>query len=318
MFKSQYISAIFFLLLIRAATAQDQAISGDRELLRSLARRHDMTNTVRNTTTTVLSNKLISLSFEMNSRKFIYGNTLIWLNDPSLRENSDISIARCDINKTIEPLLNPARILTNQEIRTVVLDPGHGGLDTGAVGLRNEHEKKVVLDVAKRTRKKLQAAGIEVKLTREKDQTLELSDRSARAKKWNASLFVSIHINSAKNSSAAGIETYLMPASGFPSTSGSTTTLASGQGNKWDSTNILLAYYIHSCTVVKTGSIDRGIRHARFDVLKEAPCPAVLVECGFASNGPEEDLLLQKEYRDALADGIADGILELVRVSKTR
>ncbi|MBA4387769.1 MAG: hypothetical protein C0404_07300 [Verrucomicrobia bacterium] len=318
MYKSVIVSAIAATVFLTHASAQDQAISSDRDALRSMARRFEMSYVVQAGTTSILSNELVSLAFELGSRKFVYGNTLIWLNDPLIREGSDQTLARTDVIRIVEPLLNPARTLTNQDVTTIVIDPGHGGTDTGALGIRHEHEKKIVLDIAKRTRKRLQVSGVNVKLTREKDQAVELADRSARGKKWGADLFVSIHINSARNRHAAGLETYLMPAAGFPSTSGNTSNVAACPGNKFDASNTLLAYYVHRSIVFKTGCADRGIRHARFDVLKEASCPAILVECGFVSNGPEEDLLLQKEYRDSLADGIAAGIMEYVNGSRNK
>lgn len=318
MFKFGILSACLLLSLAGTAIAQDQALSSDREGLRAIAKRHGFTYLPQNGVAAILSNDVVNLSFEMSSRKFVYGNTLIWLNDPAVKEGNDMTVARCDVLKTIEPLLDPSHILTNRPVLTVILDPGHGGMDTGAVGIRHEHEKKIVLDIAKRARKKLQAAGVNVRLTREKDQPLELADRTARARKLNADLFVSIHLNSAKNRSASGIETYLLPAAGFPSTAGTSNNLTSCGGNKFDPANILLAYYVHRSVVFKTNSTDRGIRHARFDVLKEMPCPAILVECGFISNGPEEDLLLQREYRDSISEGLAAGIIEYVNVSREK
>jgi N-acetylmuramoyl-L-alanine amidase len=89
----------------------------------------------------------------------------------------------------------------------VALDPGHGGSETGAISPRIVLEKKVTLDIAKRVRKHLQDTGATVRLTRDRDRNLGLRARTAMAAQWNADLFVSIHLNSASNPQAEGIET---------------------------------------------------------------------------------------------------------------
>lgn len=265
--------------------------------------------------TITLKSKYTTMVFDANSRKLIFNGFLIWMNGPLVKEDGEWALAKADIIKTIEPLLSADRTLASVSFSRIVIDPGHGGRDSGAIGRRKVYEKKVVLDIAKRVRKKLQADGLNVKLTRERDSTLRLSARIARAREWGADIFVSIHCNSAHNTSAAGLETYVVPAAGFPSTARNDDRKTYA-GNKHDAANTLLAYYVHKETLVRTKSADRGIRRARFDVIRDAPCPAILIECGFVSNKIEEERMLQRKYRDNVAEGIAQGIMAYINKAK--
>lgn len=264
----------------------------------------------------MLKSEYTTMVFETNSRKLVFNGLLIWMNASLIKEHDQWTVTKADVTKIIEPLLRVDEILASAGFSTVVIDPGHGGHDTGAIGGRKVYEKKVVLDIAKRVRKKLAAAGVAVKLTRTRDSTVGLSERVVRAREWNADIFVSIHLNSAHNSDAFGIETYTLPVTGFPSTAGENDKSAS-LGNKFGEANTLLAYCVHKGMLACTESADRGIRRARFEVLQDAPCPAILVECGFVSNKSEEEKLTQKKCRDTVAEGIAQGILAYINKAKS-
>lgn len=284
-----------------------QNISG-YETLNSFAARYGFPPPSIRGKTITLKSEYTTMVFNANSRKLLFNGLLIWMNGPVVKDDGEWSIAKADTMKTIDPLLRPDKALGSGDFSTVVLDPGHGGSDTGAIGRRKVYEKKVVLDIAKRVREKLKSSGVAVKLTREKDSYLGLSARTARAEQWKADIFVSIHVNSAHNSNAVGLETYVLPAAGFPSTAGNDDKKTYA-GNKHDAANTVLAYYVHEGILARIRNADRGIRHARFDVLRDSPCPAILVECGFVSNKTEEKRMLKREYRDNVAEGIAQGIL---------
>jgi N-acetylmuramoyl-L-alanine amidase len=194
----------------------------------------------------------------------------------------------------------------------VVIDPGHGGTDTGAMGQKLS-EKTVVLDIARRVRERLRRLNIDVRLTRDTDTALTLSERTAAAQQQGATLFLSIHMNSARNASASGLETYVVTAPGFVSTAGENGASGAEPGNRFDADSIVLAYETHRAVLEQTGAADRGVKHARFDVLSQAPCPAALIECGFLSNAYEENMISMKAYRGVLAEGIADGIMAYIR-----
>ena len=301
---------------VHAARRPVMPDSSGHESLASLGARYGFPIPSVSNKTITLKSKYTTMVFSGDRRKLLFNGTLIWLNGPVVKQRGKWSIAKADAVKTIGPLLRSAKNLPPAGSCMVMLDPGHGGNDAGAMGRRKVYEKKVVLDISSRVRSKLEASGVVVKLTREDDSYLSLSARSAIAKQSGADIFVSVHVNSAHNSSAAGIETYVLPFAGFPSTAGNNDSRAYS-GNKHDEANMLLAYSVHKEMLSHEKSEDRGIRRARFDVLRDAPCPAILVECGFVSNKREEEKMLKAEYRDNMAEGIARGILAYRHRGKT-
>jgi len=258
-----------------------------------------------------------TLKFEADSRVFIFNKTMIWLNQPASKKDNDFAIAKYDADNLVTPLLllHQKENMTNSNL-TVILDPGHGGKDTGAIGPKKSYESRITLDIARRTKKILDSPQIKVKLTRKGDSSLSRAERSALARQTKAGLFISIHVNFSDNSNASGIETYIVAGPGFPSTAGNSSDNKNAAGNKFDCSNAQLAYCIHRQALDITGATDRGIRHARFDVLQDAPCPAILIECGFASNPADETNLLKKEYRQNVAKALATGIMMFLNPSQ--
>lgn len=253
------------------------------------------------------------LSLEQESREIRINGVRHWIGIPVLESRHQLWIAAVDVLKTVDPVLRRGRSPTKSPVRTVVLDPGHGGSDTGTRGSKSV-EKTLTLDLAKRVERQLTQAGVNVILTRTRDETLGLPERVDFAERKRADLFVSLHFNS--GGSADGIETYCVPPAGEASTATSFRRLfsrdedAACPGNKTDERNLWLAHCVHRTLVKSTGANDRGIRRARFVVIRDAKCPAILVESGFLSNRGEEARILTTEYRDKLAKAIADGILE--------
>jgi N-acetylmuramoyl-L-alanine amidase len=280
--------------------------------LTRLASRHGLAQPLASGGQVTLHNANGSLVFEVNSRKVLLDGVLIWMNVPLLRNKTDWELAHCDTTGTIAPLLRPDLVLTGKRVAVVMLDAGHGGSDTGAIGKHRMREASVTLDIAERTRGKLNAARLSVELTRSRDETVSLTERTAKAVKRGADLFVSIHVNSSRDPAVSGIETYVLPAQGQPSTANGNGSATPCPGNVHDRENAILAYGIHKALRATTGADDRGLRHARFEVLRAAPCPAALVECAFISNPVEESILSSAVGRDAVADGIARGILDYV------
>ncbi|MEI6713717.1 MAG: N-acetylmuramoyl-L-alanine amidase [Verrucomicrobiota bacterium] len=175
---------------------------------------------------------------------------------------------------------------------TIVLDAGHGGHDPGGIPGQRISEKNCALDVARRIQAKLKAAGHRVIMTRSSDVFVELSERVAISNRAPGKpVFVSIHFNSAPNCDGHGIETY-----------------------HYDKRGAALARAIHSRVVRVSGGPDRGVRTARFYVLRYNKRPAVLAELGFLTN-PQEGSRIGKSdaFRQKLADAVADGIRAVVR-----
>jgi len=257
-----------------------------------------------------LKNKWHTLEFETDSRRCWVNGTLVWLNNPVRKIGWQWSLEAPDFEKTIDPAVRPYAFLKNAGSRVVVLDPGHGGADKGATSPRKIYEKLLTKNIAGRVRNLLEARGLTVYLTREDDRTLSLPERCKIAARRNADVFVSLHADSAgKTAEGAGSFILSLPkqysthsyGKGTPSTT-------SHPGNKFDLANQALGTHIQQKLVKATGQNDRGVKRARFQVLREAPCPAALIEMAFLSNPKEERFVLSKNGQDKLARGIADGI----------
>lgn len=257
-------------------------------------------------------NRWHTLVFEHDSRKCLIDGVTVWLLHPVRKVMGSWAIYERDFSLTIDPVLRFSRYLSKERTGLVVLDPGHGGKDDGAKGRRNVKERLVVLDVAKRVERELKKHGIRVKKTRSTDVFISLSERAAIAARAGASLFVSIHINSSGDHSVGGSETYILTPSGEDSTNqyGQKATKSACVGNRHDAANMLLGYRIQRALLKSAQRPDRGVKRARFKVLREAPCPAALVEGAFVSNASEEDKMIDANFRESMAQGIALGIRE--------
>lgn len=183
-------------------------------------------------------------------------------------------------------------IFVSSQAATIVLDPGHGGHDAGGIPGQRYVEKHAALDVALRVRAQLQAAGHHVVMTRSSDVFVGLAERVALANRASSkAVFVSIHFNSAPNADAHGIETYYSDARGAR-----------------------LASAIHQRVVAATGEENRGVRKARFYVLRYNRRTAALAELGFLTNSKEGARVARSsEYRQKLATAVAKGVLSVVR-----
>ena len=220
-------------------------------------------------------------------------------------------LSALDRDKLFEPILNPA-IVPRHRLATIVLDPGHGGKDEGARGVRYR-EKDITLQVALKTRDLLKKAGYNVLLTRDRDIYLTLPQRTQIARMKGADLFLSIHINAAETKSVSGIETFAMTPAGAASSNSSQPESRWYSGNNSDSNNIALTNQIHRHLLAQSRSSDRGIKWARFQVLRDIHCPAALLELGFISNRAEELKLGSPAYQIKLAQGITNGIVNYHR-----
>ncbi|MCE9614050.1 MAG: N-acetylmuramoyl-L-alanine amidase [Lentisphaerae bacterium] len=253
------------------------------------------------------------LIFVPNVRRVTVNGLSVHMNGPYVLNNGTGFVTKTDIASVLQPLLNESTNgLPLPDRPRVVIDPGHGGEDSGAVGIGGATEKIIVLAIARRIQDALQETGIDVRLTREDDRYLALDERADLANRWGASLFVSIHLNSSRNRNASGVESYVLSAAGFPSTAEGSRSDGSYPGNRFDPDNMRLAYYVHKGLVFQSRADDRGVRRARFEVLRETRCPAVLTECGFVTNPDESWLLRKPEYAERIARGLASGILTYI------
>jgi N-acetylmuramoyl-L-alanine amidase len=176
---------------------------------------------------------------------------------------------------------------TSKTFTTVVVDAGHGGKDSGAYRRYGPPEKLVALDVAQRLEKKLRESQIRTVMTRDSDVFIPLNDRVAIENKQKNAVFVSIHFNDSRKRRARGFETYYH------------------SGASYD-----LASRIQQKLLTIPNSSNGGVHTANFRVLRLASCPAVLVECGYLSNRAEANQARDWEYRELLADRIAEAVVE--------
>jgi N-acetylmuramoyl-L-alanine amidase len=259
--------------------------------------------------------KTRSLAVTADQRDISVNGVAHWLDQPVLEEYGQLWIAERDVIKTVEPIFSPKKPSARVPVKTIVLDPGHGGRDHGATGAGGSTERWHTLDLAKRVEQRLKATGARVLLTRREDTMLSLEERVAYAKKNGADLFVSLHFNS--GGSARGIETYCLTPVGSASTASPGLHKKSTEaGNQFDNQNVWLAHCVQKSLLDATGAEDRGVRRAGFYVIREISCPAVLVEGGFLSNRAEEQKIRQPSYRESLADGIAEGITRYLSIMK--
>jgi N-acetylmuramoyl-L-alanine amidase len=231
----------------------------------------------------------------------------------------------------LEPSLDPS--YDPPGVRTIVLDPGHGGAEQGAIGPAGTQEKELTLILAKALKRKLEERlAVQVVLTRGEDADLPLDTRTALANQIKGDLFISIHLNSSPASSAHGAETYFLAleasdeqarqAAESENRAGQPADAAASSGDEglqlllWDlaqsqhlAASQSLARLIQEELNQALGLADRGVRQAPFAVLMGATMPAVLVELGFISNPSEEGRLLDPEYRANLLDAVVRAVV---------
>jgi N-acetylmuramoyl-L-alanine amidase len=220
-------------------------------------------------------------------------------------------------------------------IRKVIIDPGHGGHDPGAIGPNGTREKDVVLEISKRLAELLRRYGVEVVMTRTSDKFIPLEKRAAMTVRSGADLFVSVHANANTTRSLNGFEVYYVKPKISDSlraqTSAKTQPLAFGKENLgssdvtlkailWDLTHtynrreaVQLSEDVCSAVGCKTDARIIGVKGANFCVLRDSTIPAVLVEVGFLSNYREERLLKDPAYWQKIAEGLVQGVANYAR-----
>ena len=265
-----------------------------------------------------LTNRAARLVLSVDSREARINGVKVWLLHPLLLRGGEVFLGQVDADTTLRPLLFPSPNPSGVKIRTILLDPGHGGKDPGnRVG--GKEEKKYTLLLAEELRQQLQQAGFKVSLTRSTDSFIELGQRPELARRRGADLFVSLHFNATAGNrdGAEGAEVYALTPGGASSTaaggaSGGVT--GPSAGNRFNAKNILLAYQIQKSLLRHLPVADRGVRRARFAVLRDATMPAVLIEGGFLTHPAEGKKIFDAAYRRDMARAIRDGIVAYQRL----
>ena len=251
------------------------------------------------------------LEFVGGSREAMINGARSWLCFPVMERDGKFLVSRTDVAKTIEPLVRPHRVPNVGKVQTVVLDAGHGGHDKGQVS-RYGCEKDFALDVARKLRPILQAKGMRVIMTREGDYFVPLEVRAQIANRARDAIFVSIHFNATNDDpNATGFEIFSFTPRGAPSTSDGNVTASSlnmQPGSSMDAQSLALSACIYHSVLGHIPEYDRGIKRARFAVLRLTKVPAVLIEGGFLTERGECKLIASKDWRGKLAGAISVGI----------
>ena len=258
-----------------------------------------------------LAGAAAKIQLTVNSERLEFNGLTIALSHPVAYENGAVYFSKLDADTVLAPLLSPPRSSPGKKIKTICLDPGHGGKDPGYI-VGSKQEKKYTLLLAQEVRDLLAKQGFKVVMTRRRDTFPELSDRADTANRAGADLFVSLHFNAfIQDKSVNGAETYCLTPAGASSSNaggiGAGTTSYRGNANNRE--NICLAYQIQKSLVRSASSDDRGVKRARFQVLREVGMPAALIETGFMSNTAEGKRIFDAKSRKAFAKAIADGIV---------
>jgi N-acetylmuramoyl-L-alanine amidase len=259
-----------------------------------------------------------SLKGSLNSVEFYINRLKFNLSYPIIEHQGVPVISRMDLTKVIEPVLRPQKIKNAEKIDTIVLDAGHGGHDNGATSLYG-NEKSFTLDVANRARLLLMQAGYRVVMTRTTDTFIGLEERVHFANQYSNALFISIHFNS--GGAGTGLETYTLAPRGVPSMMADgprITDLQQCPGNINDPENIALATATHAAMVVRSRMYDRGIKRARFVVIRDITIPGVLIEGGFLSNDFDARLIATPAYRQQMASSILQAVQNYRRAVGTQ
>lgn len=265
----------------------------------------------------------------------LVGGERVALSAPVRMVRSAVMVPPDFQSKVIDRLLREAgrqKGYAAPKIREIIIDAGHGGKDPGAIGRTGTQEKKIVLDIAKRLRRILQGRGFSVRMTRDGDRFISLPERTEIASRAGADLFISVHANSNPSRGVHGLEVYTAGDSGFMDgdeaqrrtnrrlmfrnlsmkngdsqveriVSDMLHTHKQGEGK-------VLAGRLARQTARVAKTRNRGVKDARFYVLRNTLVPAVLVEVGFLTNPREEKLLRSGAYRQRIARGLAEGILD--------
>jgi len=253
----------------------------------------------------MLGNGEVTLVFGPEPRELRIQERLFILSHPVQEDASgDLLVSKTDVLQVIEPVLRPTYIANRCAVRTVVIDPAHGGHDTGTV-TPYAREADVALVVALKLGAELKKRGYEVIYTQEHNQYVSPQSRVDKANAAPAAIFLSLHLNSGR-SDVMGSQVYTIA----PLEQGEKT-LA---GHAYSQSSIALALALQSSLVEKAETEDGGCRRAHYSPLNSLRCPGVMVELGYATNPEEGTRLSTEEYQMKLAGALADGVDAFARV----
>lgn len=252
----------------------------------------------------MVGNGEVELHFGPAPRELRIQERLCMLTHPVQEDaTGDLLVSRIDVVQLIDPVLRPSYIANRSAVRTVVIDPAHGGHDTGTV-TPYAREADVALAVATRLGAELRKRGYEVLFTQEQNQYQSPQARVDKVNAAPAAIFVSLHLNHGR-SDMKGVQTYTLAPVGrnekpLP-------------GHEFSQSSMALAMALQSSLVEKAGAEDGGCRRAHYSPLNSIRCPGVMVELGYATHPEEGTRLSTEEYQLKLVEALALGIDSFAR-----
>ena len=304
-------SLVIFAACVSAAFGGDWTLikyqGRDHVTLENVAHFYNLDSIKRASNDVTMTGGARSLRGAVGSNELYINNLKFILSYPISEVDGQLILSRMDLTKVIEPVMRPSKIKGAEQVNTIILDPGHGGHDNGATSVWG-NEKTFTLDVALRTKEALEQMGFKVYMTRSSDVFIPLEDRVRYANQFSNALFISIHFNSG-GASASGLETYTLAPRGVPSMAADGPMLSDYEpcaGNVCDAENMALATATHASMVYHSQLYDRGIKRARFVVIRDIKIPGVLIEGGFLSNPEDSRKIASTAYRQQMAMSIAN------------
>ena len=216
------------------------------------------------------------------------GSEGVLITIPISSETTVDCLENMSATKLVLSVKNPVTVVSGKQNLTgrfIIIDPGHGGSDPGAMR-NNIQEKQMTIDIAKKIEKKLKAQGASVFMTRYDDTFVSLNDRVVVTNEKKPDLFVSVHINACERNEINGIETHY-----------------------WKDDSLDFAKAVHKSLISKIDANNRGVIKSRFYVIRQTTVPAILLELGFISNSNEREELLTEERQEKSADAVCEGII---------
>lgn len=325
LFVIALLSTAALTLTVNAAPAGEiQLASTEYWSAEQFASRFGMKTIVEKTERTfTLKSAWTTIVLEAGSRECLFNGVRLFLGDAVRLSKGRYYLSKLDAEKRLTPLLLPGRgVPVASQLRTIVVDAGHGGRDPGKENKRLQvNEKEMALDTARRLKRVLELQGYRVILTRDSDQHLDktkagdLRRRAEIANEVKADLFISLHYNAvgAGAQKVSGVEVYtLTPQTQFstadPQQKDQEGAVEKLIGNANDHWNTVIGYQVQRRLITEMEATDRGVKYARWAVLRFSKCPAILIESGFLSNDTEARKIMQPRYRQKIAEAIGNAV----------
>ena len=317
-----FLTILIFAAVARAGEWTLYKVGGrDHVSLENVAEFYSLGNVRRANNDFAMSVEKKSLRGTAGSVEFYINGLKFNLSYPITEQDGRLLISRMDLTKVIEPVLRPNKIKDAEKINTIVLDAGHGGHDRGALSPFG-CEADYTLDTVLRTRLLLMQAGFKVVLTRSNDTFIPLGERTRIANQYANALFIAVHFNS--GGAGTGLETYTLAPRGVPSMMADGPRVSDNEmcaGNANDAENMALATATHASLMYRSWALhlpDRGIKRARFVVIRDIQIPGVLIEGGFLSNIYDAKLVAMPAYRQQMASCILQAVQNYRRAVGTQ